>query len=167
MFVVENLPNWEAVIHLIESDAGQRNNKWVALKIAKMLGLQYIGSGAHRVVLDYEDKALKVALSKRGIIENYRESELFLNLPDNEKQYFATCLGVGYGWALFERLEPMSYCVGYREYRKEMNEIRKTIAKLQINDIGSPRNWGIRGGREPVILDYSLYKDNFFSKKIP
>jgi len=119
--------------------------------------LPYIGSGAHRVVLNYKDRALKIALSKRGIAENYHESGLFFTMPDNEKQYFATCLGVGYGWALFERLVPMSYCVGYREYRKKMNEIRKTIAKLQIDDIASPRNWGIRGGREPVILDYSLY----------
>ena len=157
MGAVETLPNWSEVIRIVESDAGLENNRKVARKIADLLGLSYIGHGAHRVVLDYESMALKIALSKRGILENYRESALFFSLPENEKKLFATCFGFGYGWALFERLEPMSYCKGYREYREKMNKIKKVIAKLEINDIISPRNWGIRDGKEPVILDYSLY----------
>lgn len=154
---IETLPNWSDVIHIIESNAGLENNRKVARKIAKLLSLSLIGHGAHRVVLDYECMALKVALSKRGIVENYRESALFFSLSESEKKLFANCFGFGYGWALFERLEPMSYCNGYREYRVKMNKIKKIIARFEIDDIISPRNWGIREGKEPVILDYSLY----------
>jgi len=157
MSEIERMPNWPAVLQIIESGVGQENQKWYAKKIAGLLNLCYIGSGAHRAVLDYRGKALKVALSKRGVQENYREGKFFFSLPDEEKIYFASCLGVGYGWALYEKLVPMSYQVGYREYRVEMGAIRKKLARLRITDISSPRNWGIREGRGPVILDYSLY----------
>ena len=162
MSEIERLSNWPAVLEIIESDAGQKNQKWYAKKIAKLLNLSCIGSGAHRAVLDYTGKALKIALSKRGVQENYRESKLFFSLPGEEKIYFATCLGVGYGWALYEKLVPMSYQVGYREYRVKMGEIRKKLVRLRITDISSPRNWGIREGRGPVILDYSLYLSNLY-----
>ncbi|HOV78914.1 MAG TPA: hypothetical protein PK728_02315 [Bacillota bacterium] len=158
MGAVETLPNWPEVISIIEADEGLTNTKNIARRIAGLLGLCYIGHGAHRVVLDYESMALKVALNRRGILENYRECALFFSLPEKEKKLFAACFGSGYGWALFERLEPMSYCRGYREHREKMNSIKKKIAGLGINDIISPRNWGIRDGKEPVILDYSFYQ---------
>lgn len=166
MFDHRDFPNWLKVIRIIESDAGLIYKRRLANKIAGLLELPYIGNGAHRVVLDYESKALKIALHKRGVAENYRESEFFFSLPEEEKIYFATCFGVGYGWALFEKLKPMSYCVGYREFRRKMNEIRNKIARLQISDIASPRNWGLRNDSEPVILDYSLFSEEPGKKTI-
>jgi len=154
---VEKLPNWPAVRAMIESDAGARNPQRVARKIAGLLGLPYIGSGAHRVALDLGSAILKVALGKRGLRENQRESGLFFSLPPRQRVHLATCLAAGPGWALFEKLIPMSYQSGYREHRLRMQEIRNEIKRLGIYDISSPRNWGLREGWGPVVLDYSLY----------
>jgi hypothetical protein len=155
--LVEELPNWSAVLRIIESDISSDHPKWVAQKIAGLLGLPYVGSGAHRVVLDLGSMVLKVALGKRGLQENHRESALYFSLPQEDRIYLATCLATGHAWALYERLIPMSYQFGYREYRIRMQEIRSKIRRLGIADISSPRNWGIREGWGPVVLDYSLY----------
>lgn len=159
MFNCSEFSNWKEVIHIIESDSGLVYKRKLSYKIADLLGLPYIGNGAHRVVLDYSGKALKIALHKRGITENYRERDFYCSLIEEEKAYFATCFGADYGWALFERLKPMSYCVGYRESREKMNDIRNKIARFQIRDIASPRNWGLRNEAEPIILDYSLFNE--------
>lgn len=157
MFNSKEFPNWNEVIRVIESDSGLVYRRKLSYKIADLLGLSYIGNGAHRVVLDYSGKALKIALHKRGVTENFRERDFYCSLLEEEKVYFAACLGADYGWALFERLKPMNYCVGYRESRVKMNYIRNKIAQFQIRDIASPRNWGLRNDAEPVILDYSLF----------
>jgi hypothetical protein len=150
-------PNWPEVLALIDSDRGSEHPKWAAQKIAGLMGLPYLGSGRHRVVLDLGAAALKVALNKRGLREIHRESVLYFSLPRADRVHLATCLGTGHGWAVFERLIPMSYQYGYREYRLRMQQIRNEIRRLGITDISSPRNWGIREDWGPVVLDYSLH----------
>lgn len=129
----------------------------VLSKYLKQFGFKELGCGTNRIVfthVDIPDRAFKIALDSRGIMDNNMEEKLFNDLKDFVPQFYDNN-----GLILIaERVTPLKHSSDYYEYADDIQHVIDSIAPRYIlNDIGpkSFLNWGVDNVGRFVILDYA------------
>lgn len=135
-------------------------------KVLKPYGLVRFAAGTNRAVYKYmEDQSfcVKVALDKTGITNNPDEfkNQQFLK-PFVNKIFSVSACGT---FATCERVVPIRSRQEFAAVAGDIFDViaKKFIGKYLLEDIGTIwfKNWGIRGGFGPVLLDYPyLYEVN-------
>ena len=143
---------FENSMDLIEVD-----NNVQADRIVQILGdsFQELGTGTNRIALVRDGYVFKIALDRRGIIDNLAEYKRSAEAP----QYLAKCYETNRIVAISEYVNLMSY----QEYIDNKSKIREILTRLSseyvIKDLGlTPKNycnWGYRDDGSIVALDYA------------
>lgn len=77
-----------------------------AIRARKMLKLDYevIGSGKTRIVYDLRNGFVaKVAISKRGLKSNKRESDIYLHCSRRMRRFLCPIVEYGHGWVIMKK----------------------------------------------------------------
>ena len=135
-------------------------------RILKPYGLVRFAAGTNRAVYKYmEDQSfcVKVALDKTGLTNNPDEfkNQQFLK-PFVNKIFSVSLCGT---FATCERVIPIRSRQEFAAVAGDIFDViaNKFIGKYLLEDIGTIwfKNWGVRGGFGPVLLDYPyLYEVN-------
>lgn len=143
---------FENAMDLIEVD-----NNVKADRIIKILGpeFQELGTGTNRIALMRDGHVFKVALDRRGMIDNLAEYKRAAEAPE----FLAKCYETNKVVAISEYVNLLSY----QEYSENKTKLKEILARLTsayvIKDLGlTPKNycnWGYRDDGTIVALDYA------------
>lgn len=133
------------------------DNNVKADNIVKILGpsFQELGTGTNRIALMKDGYVFKIALDRRGMIDNLAEYKRAAEVPI----YLAKCYETNRVVAISEYVNLLSF----QEYKDNKDKIRIVLANLTsqyvIEDLGlTPKNycnWGYRDDDSIVALDYA------------
>lgn len=147
--------------------------------VMRSRGFRKFAAGTNRVVYSYyEDPRflVKIAVDRVGMKDNPLEfyNQTFLKPFVTKMFYVSPCGTVGFA----ERVLPIRSIAEFKSIAGDVFDIlmAKFIGKYVVDDVGTKyfRNWGIREGFGPVLLDYpyvynldgnKLYCNSFIPEK--
>lgn len=145
------------MIHCLRVDIPDNNDKADMIKI--MLGDEFreLGTGTNRIALLKDGMVYKIALDRRGLIDNFTEFKRSSELPMYLAKTYETNLLIN----VCEYVEVIDQRT-FMEAETEIKSILEDMAKAYLfNDVGYTMknycNWGLRyvgAAKELVILDY-------------
>lgn len=151
--------NKTTMIALFENAVNQKivDNNVKADEIVRILGpsFQELGTGTNRIALMKDGYVFKVALDRRGMIDNLAEYKRAAEVPI----YLAKCYETNRVVAISEYVNVISL----QEYKENRDKIKVVLSNLTsqyvIEDLGlTPKNycnWGYRDDGSIVALDYA------------
>lgn len=124
-------------------------------EIVRPFGFVNIGTGTNRTVIAADDDyAIKIALDRRGIKDNYCE-EYFNSVPELDRK---TIVYQNSGLIEFHNRVRTMDKYDFEDYRDViMEHLRRWSKIFLLNDLGETtfKNWGLDENDEPVLLDYA------------
>jgi hypothetical protein len=163
----KNMKKIKKWIRKLEKREYTPDNKRVVARSNLKLSFKEMSAGAHRIVYDMENGfVLKVAISKKGILCNEVEAELYKTAHSSLKSYLAKVEDNGLGWIIMEKIKDRVRKTDVN--RRKLINIHKKFSKVGVNarDIirrmnNEPR-WGniryLKKSKSIIIIDYGDFE---------